>query len=58
MTEKQEPNKPVSQQSENVDKQEKKPLSKWEAKRAQNLRDNLMRRKQQARSRTEQTDSE
>jgi hypothetical protein len=49
MTETQDPNT-KKQASE---KKDKKPLSHLEAKRAQNLRDNLLKRKQQARARAE-----
>ena len=46
MTEKQDPNL-------SKDKQRSKPLAHLEAKRAQNLRDNLLKRKAQARARHE-----
>jgi hypothetical protein len=54
MTETQDPkNKP--QASEKLkQKPVQKPLSPLEAKRAQNLRDNLLKRKQQARARSEE----
>jgi hypothetical protein len=56
MTETQDPkNKP--QTPENLgEKAVQKPLSPLEAKRAQNLRDNLLKRKQQARARAETKD--
>jgi len=54
MTETQDPNI-QKQPAENAqEKGVKKPLSALEARRAQNLRDNLLKRKQQARARAEE----